>query len=150
MAKGWPAIFDRMLMRVSLITGFVFYSLFTGCSSHMRPQESEVLSKEEATKKALENVSASLERFIEQSKDNKDSVRLISGDLFLKANMSLLEGDYLTASALFKHVASLAPEDAFVQKKYAVSLIRLGDLEQAKVVLEKLYGQTKEEKVYQK
>jgi tetratricopeptide (TPR) repeat protein len=147
MAKGWPAIFDRMLMRVSLITGLIFYSLITGCSSHIKPKDSEVLSKEEATKKALENVSASLERFIEQSKDNKDSVRLISGDLFLKANMSLLEGDYLTASALFKHVASLEPEDAFVQKKYAVSLIRLGDLEQAKVVLEKLYGQTKEEKV---
>jgi len=48
---------------------------------------------------------------------------------------------------LFKYVADLAPEDAFVQKKYAISLIRVGNLEESQVVLEKLYQTGKEEKV---
>src|SRR5690606_38673644 len=52
-----------------------------------------------------------------------------------------------TASVLFKHLVTLVPDDEFIQKKYAVSLIRVGDLEGSKQVLEKIYHAGKEEKV---
>jgi tetratricopeptide (TPR) repeat protein len=41
----------------------------------------------------------------------------------------------------------LVPEDDFVQKKYAVTLIRTGDLETAQTVLENLFERSKDEKV---
>jgi len=84
---------------------------------------------------------------VSQARNNPESINYLASDLFLKANMSLLEGDYATASVLFTHVSGLAPEDAFVQKKYAVSLIRVGNLEESQLVLEKLYAKEKEEKV---
>lgn len=82
-----------------------------------------------------------------KAKGNQSSTNYLSTDLFLKGNMSLLEGDYATATVLFKHLVALVPEDAFVQKKYAISLIRTGDLETSKEVLEKLYSSSKDEKV---
>ena len=134
-------------MKVTLVHGLIFYTLLTGCSSLQKSDSQKFVSQKEALKNSLEDASANLERYIAQNKDDKDSVNFISGDLFLKANMALLEGDYLTASALFKHLAQLVPQDSFIQKKYAISLIRLGDLEESKLVLEKLYAESAEEKV---
>jgi tetratricopeptide (TPR) repeat protein len=109
--------------------------------------DSSLEQSEASQKEALAQASHRIEQVIGQAKNNPDSLNYISGDLFLKGNMSLLEGDYATAASLFKYVAELAPNDAFVQKKYAISLIRLGDLEEARVVLEELYKSTGEEKV---
>ncbi len=134
-------------MKVSLISSFVFYLFLTGCASRPAKETQNIAINQQELKKSLENVSSNLEKYILESKGDKGTLSLIGGDLFLKANMSLLDGDYLTASALFKHVAQIAPEDGFIQKKYAISLIRLGDLEEAKVVLERLYDLQKEEKV---
>lgn len=108
----------------------------------LTPEQVERLNKE-----ALSIASKRLEQMVSQAKNNPNSINYLASDLFLKANMSLLEGDYVTASVLFKYVVDLAPEDEFVQKKYAISLIRMGDLEQAQIVLENLYKTSKEEKV---
>ncbi len=102
---------------------------------------------EQMNVEALELASKKLTGMVEAAKKNPNATLFLSTDLFLKANMSLLEGDFLTASVLFKHVADLVPEDSFVQKKYAISLIRMNDLETSEVVLEKLYKNTKDEKV---
>jgi tetratricopeptide (TPR) repeat protein len=102
---------------------------------------------EELNKGALSLASDRLGQMVLQAKGNEGSIRFLSGDLFLKANMSLLEGDYLTASVLLKHLNELVPNDETVQKKYAISLIRMNDLESASVVLEKLYKTGKDSKV---
>jgi tetratricopeptide (TPR) repeat protein len=52
----------------------------------------------------------------------------------------------VTASVLFKHLTFLVPDDEFVMKKYAVSLIRVGDLESAEAVLKSLYEKKYDEK----
>ena len=137
-------------MRALIVFGGIL-QLLASCSflpgrsdklAEASPDQSEAVNKE-----ALALASHRIEQVIGQAKNNPDSLNFISGDLFLKANMSLLEGDYATAASLFKYVSELAPNDVFVQKKYAISLIRLGDLEEARVVLEKLYKSTSEEKV---
>lgn len=102
---------------------------------------------ERLNKEALVLASHRIELMVSEAKNQPESINYLASDLFLKANMSLLEGDYATASVLFKHVADLVPEDAFVQKKYAVSLIRVGNLEESQSVLEKLYAKESEEKV---
>jgi tetratricopeptide (TPR) repeat protein len=127
------------------------FQMLTGCSNiptrkvelaDLDPEQLDRLNRE-----ALVLASERLEKMIENAKGNPQSSHYLASDLFLKANMSLIEGDYTTASVLFKYVTDLAPEDSYVQKKYAISLIRMGALEESKVVLSKLYQSHKEEKV---
>lgn len=102
---------------------------------------------EELNRDALVIASKRLEEMVIQAKANQSTVNYLATDLFLKGNMSLLEGDYETASVLFKHLVTLVPDDEFLQKKFAIALIRTGDLESSMVVLEKLYSKSKDEKV---
>jgi len=67
-----------------------------------------------------------------------DKVKYLASDLYLKASAAQMEGDYQTANLIFTHLADLVPEAEFVMKKYAVSLIRTGDLEKAQEILDKL------------
>lgn len=138
-------------MRSLLIPSLLFLHVLAGCSHHSSRREKvaalNLEQLEDQNKEALAIASHRLAEMVVKAKGNPESVQYLSSDLFLKANMSLLEGDYVTAAALFKFVADLNPNDAFVHKKYAISLIRMGDLEEAKVVLENLYKNGKEEKV---
>jgi tetratricopeptide (TPR) repeat protein len=102
---------------------------------------------EQLNKEALLVASKRLEEMVIQAKSSESTLNYLATDLFLKGNMSLLEGDYATAAVLFKHLVTLVPDDEFLQRKYAITLIREGDLENAVGVLEKLYKNTKDERV---
>lgn len=94
-------------------------------------------------KEALELASQRLEKLVvEAKKQGQESVTYLSTSLFLKGNSSLMEGDYVTGAVLFKHLSQLT-DDPFVHKKYAVALIRLGEMEEARTVLQKLHDQMK-------
>lgn len=127
--------------------------LFSSCAliKNEKPRtEMSDLSEEQIeqmNRDALSIASKRLEEMVIQAKANQSTVNYLATDLFLKGNMSLLEGDYATAAVLFKHLVTLVPEDQFLQKKYAISLIRVGDLNESKLVLEKLYQKSKDEKV---
>ena len=108
----------------------------------LTPEQMERLNKD-----ALTIASGRLEQMVAQAKTNQQATNYLASDLFLKANMSLLEGDHTTAAVLFKYVSELAPTDEFIQKKYAISLIRIGSLEESQIVLEKIYKNSGEEKV---
>jgi tetratricopeptide (TPR) repeat protein len=88
-----------------------------------------------------------LERSVHQAASQPHLKNFVATDLFLKANMALIENDYFTASALFGLLVQLEPEDQFVLKKLAIAHIRAGNLEESKAVLEKLYKGTNDEKV---
>lgn len=135
-----------------IIPGLLFSFILTGCAhqpTQNQPQVSDFTPEqlEQLNREALVLASKRLEEMVIQARTNQSTLNYLSGDLFLKGNMSLLEGDYATAAVLFKHLSMLVPEDTFVQKKYAISLIREGDLETAVGVLEKLYATSKDEKV---
>jgi tetratricopeptide (TPR) repeat protein len=133
----------------SLLLGF----LLVGCAHQPNPPRRPEISDyspeqiDRLNREALVVASKRLEEMVIQAKSSQSSINYLATDLFLKGNMSLLEGDYETASVLFKHLVNLVPEDHFVQKKYAITLIRTGDLEGSVAVLEKLYASGKEEKV---
>lgn len=110
--------------------------------SHFTPEQVEELNRED-----LKLASKRLEEMVIQAKANQSTVNYLATDLFLKGNMSLLEGDFATAAVLFKHLVTLVPDDVFLQKKYAISLIREGDLATSMTVLEKLYHAGSDEKV---
>lgn len=140
---------------LATLSQFAFLGFLSVSCAVMAPQKKIELADltpeqvEHLNRESLALASAKLEQMVAQanSSSNKSAVNFLATDLFLKANLSLLEGDFLTASVLFKHVADLAPQDDFVQKKYAISLIRVGDLETSQTVLEKIYARSNDEKV---
>ncbi len=135
-----------------ILFSVVFGIFITGCA-HQKPVTTNDLSQftpeqiEQLNKEALLIASKRLEEMVIQAKSSESTLNYLATDLFLKGNMSLLEGDYATAAVLFKHLVTLVPDDEFVQRKYAITLIREGDLENAVGVLEKLYKNTKDERV---
>lgn len=141
-------------MKVASRLSLALLSLAVLVSCAHKPQEKTLTMAdftpeqvEQMNREALLIASNRLEQMVIQAKANQSTVNYLATDLFLKGNMSLLEGDFATASVLFKHLVMLVPDDQFVQKKYAIALIRDGNLESAVGVLEKLYGVSKDEKV---
>ncbi len=137
-------------MRSLLIPSLLILQIIAGCSHVSHSEKYAEQTQEDIdnqNREALAIASNRLGEMVAKAQGNPQSAQYLSSDLFLKANMSLLEGDYVTAAALFKYVADLNPSDSFVHKKYAISLIRMGNLEDAKIVLENLYQAGHEEKV---
>lgn len=60
----------------------------------------------------------------------------LATDLFIKANDASMRGDVQTAARIFKYAIELQPNDEFLKKKYAIELIRAGDLKEAEKSLE--------------
>lgn len=136
------------VLRFGLVC-FLLLSLFTACSHHSENSSGVKLTEaqeDEMNREALAIASERLERMVIEARKSEASTQFLSTDLFLKANMSLMEGDFVTAAVLFKHLSMLVPDDEFVMKKHAVSLIRVGDLEGAEVVLRNLYKKNQDEK----
>jgi tetratricopeptide (TPR) repeat protein len=140
-------------MFMSLLRVLLLFSLslplFTACS-HLSENSTGIklteAQEDQLNREALAIASERLERMVLEAKKSASATTYLSTDLFLKANMSLMEGDFVTAAVLFKHLSVLVPDDQFVQKKYAVSLIRVGDLEGSEVVLKSLYARHHDEK----
>lgn len=141
-------------MNFQLLLSLILSALIVGCSHIKQSENSQVtidmLTPEEVedlNRQALDLASQKLQMFVEKAKATPETRMFLATDLFLKANMSLMQGDFTTANVLFSFLSELVPEDDFVQKKYAVSLIRTGDLDQAEVVLQKLFERSRDEKV---
>lgn len=100
-------------------------------------EEKEV---EEGKKATFERVSKKLHKLIEEAKKSgKSAVDYLASDLYLKASDASLRGDSRTACFLYKHTLKLNPNDGFLKKKYAIELIRTGDLIKAEKILYQLF-----------
>jgi len=145
--KGIEVISPRNSMKAkSFLTLFTLFSLVS-CAHRTSPVVLSSDQTEKLNREALTLASSRLATMVGQAKNNPEIKNYLASDLFLKANMSLLRGDYTTSSELFKHLYHLVPEDTYVQKKYSISLIRGGELSIAEKVLEGLWEKEKEERV---
>lgn len=90
---------------------------------------------------ASEKVIASqMEQLIKEAKaKGEKAVEFLASDLFIKASDAGLRGDSKSAAFILKYVYDLNPSDNYVAKKYAVELIRSGQLNEANIILEKLH-----------
>lgn len=106
--------------------------------AQMTPEEVNKVNEE-----AAKRVSARLKELASAAKKaGPEKVRFLASDMYLKASAALMEGDYYTANIIFQQLIELVPEDDFVKQKYAVSLIRTGDLEDSKVLLAELFNKS--------
>jgi tetratricopeptide (TPR) repeat protein len=98
----------------------------------------------EHNKQTLEKVSQKLKDLsIAAKASGPDKIKYLASDLYLKASAALMEGDYQTANLIFHHLMDLVPNDEYVQKKYAVSLIRTGELEKSQDLLVSIFENSK-------
>lgn len=139
-----------MLFRTYLLALSTLIVL-TGCSS--APKEKQTVSDEhlsqdqikQLNEQAMDRVSKRLEELsIAAKASGPDKVRFLASDMYLKASAALMEGDYQTANLIFKHLLTLAPQDDFIKQKYAISLIRTGELDQAQVLLDGIFQNSKQ------
>jgi tetratricopeptide (TPR) repeat protein len=89
----------------------------------------------------LEKVKAKLLVLVDAAKKsaNPYSVNYLSSDLYLKASAASAGGDFSTANILYSTLLELTDDD-YVKTKYAVSLIRAGDLSTAEQLLHAIYS----------
>ena len=95
-------------------------------------------------KQTMSKVSGRLKELsIAAKASGPDKVRYLASDLYLKASAAQMEGDYQTANLIYTHLVELVPDDSFVKKKYAVSLIRTGELDKSQEILVSLFNKSK-------
>ncbi len=102
-------------------------------------ENDENLNEKEQQEKlveAFEILDKRMKKMVATAKEGgAEAIEFLASDLFLKANDSSMRGDSHTAAYLYKQLLELKPKDYYVRKKYAVELIRLGSLIEAKLVL---------------
>lgn len=134
---------------ISLIT---IASLFLSCTHHNRKDNvAEVKAGLDSKQLASrEEVTKNLDKLVESAKtQGPGTIDFLASDFYLKASSSQSYGDYQTASLLYSYILKLKPDEQFVKNKYAISLIRTGELESAQTILQELFvsGQKKDERI---
>ncbi len=126
--------------------------LMVSCATNVNSSKGRTTSGKQLTQQevkalndqAIEKVSEKLKELTIAAKaSGQDKINYLSSDMFLKANSAQMEGDYQTANLIYSHLVTLVPKDNFVKKKYAVSLIRTGDLDQSEKLLEEVFKDSK-------
>lgn len=133
-------------------------SLFCFACSTLSPQKKSLPNEDEqqeassdiSEQKAYELAQEKLEAITNEAlKAGPEAVTYLSSDLFVKASDASNNGDAQTAVFLFKYLMKLKPKDLFLKKKYAIELIRIGQLKDAEVLLAEIFkaGKEKEEAI---
>jgi outer membrane protein assembly factor BamD (BamD/ComL family) len=153
---GWlnVEILGRIVMMRALVSTCFLSLLITlvGCASNPGNKKAEVADSkhltpeqiQELNQQTMQKVSDRLKELsIAAKASGEDKVTYLASDMYLKASAALMEGDYHTANLIFERLVELVPKDTFVKRKYAVSLIRTGELDKSKVLLTELFEGSK-------
>ncbi|MCK5073361.1 MAG: tetratricopeptide repeat protein [Bacteriovoracaceae bacterium] len=131
--------------------------LLSSCST-TPSRKSEVTSVDKSQKKrplrgdereqflqSLEVAEEKLKKLSDQiiKRNDKDEIRFYASDLYLKATDASMRGDSYTAAILYKYVMKLSGGENYVKRKYAVELIRIGELKSALPILDGIYKDSK-------
>ncbi|PIK13912.1 tetratricopeptide repeat protein [Halobacteriovorax sp. JY17] len=78
---------------------------------------------------------------------NKTRLSFFADEIYMKGSDASLRGDSESAALFFEYVLKVKKNDEYVEKRYAVELIRLNKLAEAKKILSSLYKSEESEKV---
>ncbi|MCY4524917.1 MAG: tetratricopeptide repeat protein, partial [Halobacteriovoraceae bacterium] len=125
-----------------LLTVFLaFSSCATLKSIYMAKDEDQ--AGEIKRKTALDTVKKKLDALVLEAKDTgKYAIDYLASDLYIKANDASVLGDIKTAMFLYEYILKLKDDD-FIRKKYAIELIKSGELAKSEQILAKLYKKNK-------
>ncbi len=131
----------RMIKRLKLFCLLICVAA-TSCSTVKKTEkeinpEINVSNVDSFTKKFIDNAPSELKKIsIVKDPSKKELDNYIATDLYMKASIAQMDGDFETSLALFKKAIEIQPENIFMRKRFVVSLIRLGKLKEAKQHLE--------------
>lgn len=95
---------------------------------------------EKAQEASLQKTRKLLDELVDQAKAKGDrAVEFLSNDLYIKAVDASMRGDSQTAAFLFEYLLKLNPTDDYIKRKYALELIRVGQLRESLEFLEVLF-----------
>jgi tetratricopeptide (TPR) repeat protein len=132
----------------------ILTTLLMGCASQgvkdptqMSVSEARQLTPEQlrkANEDAMSRVSDQLGQLVDIAKKSSPEKQVfLANDMYLKASAAMMEGDYFTANIILEQLIKLDPKEDYLKRKYAVSLIRTGELEKSKSYLEEIYTNSK-------
>lgn len=128
-------------MKQAILFSLILTALMS-CSSMKKSVKTEP-SNEEVTEVKVENMddaAKEMDKLTDKAlASSKETQEFLATDLYIKANDASLRGDAATAAFLFKYVYKLNPKDIYLKKKYAIELIRVGQLEESKSLLEEVF-----------
>ena len=85
-----------------------------------------------------------LQKIVSQAKEKGGKApEYLASDLYLKASNASIHGELQTSVTLMKYVVELMPDETYLKRKYAVDLIRLGELKEAEQQLLSVYHEDK-------
>lgn len=101
-------------------------------------KEKIVINEEHQVEQAKEQLKSLVQ---EAHKMGEEAISYLSDDLFVKATDASLREDSELAAFLFSFVHELKPNDYYIMRQYAIELLKLGQFEKAKNLLELSYTQ---------
>lgn len=123
-------------MKRSLITIIPVLSILVSCAHQLAPTKDikvtrfdpyqELKLKGDYTLQQVENAKAS----------GPKAMQFLSSELYFKAMDASLRGEIATAVHFYKFAYELNPSDDYLVKKYAVELIKAGEIESVQTLLE--------------
>lgn len=131
------------------VTGYLFLVFLLcsalGCAHNKKAAKAKSNTQGNSEALRSQKASAYLDQMVKDAKSSGKKAQVFFGnELYLKASAASMEGDHATANIIFDALLKLEPKDNFLRKKYAVSLIRSGDLEKSKQLLQGIFADSKE------
>jgi tetratricopeptide (TPR) repeat protein len=124
---------------------FSFLVALASCASVSSSKKTEQVHKLKVSKNNIEFTEGmTIESYLEKSlsaidPNDKAALNHLADDFYFKGSDASLRGNSLEAATFFQYVLKIRENDTYVLKRYAVELIRLNKLADAKVILKKLY-----------
>ena len=126
-----------------LLTLFLFASCSLFEKKGLIGSDKTKEQKEDAADIALAAVKRKLDALTAEARKSGDyAIDYLASDLYIKANDASIKGDSQTAAFLYEYVIKLRSDD-FIEKKYAIELVKAGNLDRAEKVLAKLFKKNK-------
>ena len=119
------------MFKLSLLA--LLLSLFCSCSSIM--PKSDPIAVEDSEFTGDKDLASKILKV-----EGEGERTYLASELYLKGSDASLRGDADLASYYFQHLVKLLPEDNYLKKRYAIELIRTGDLKQAETYLKQIFS----------
>ncbi len=132
-------------MRHSLVLYLV--AIMTWSCAHSETHQDATKVVDFNPKKTLKIEGEYTQEMVEKAKENgAEASTYLASELYIKAMDASMRGQATTALFFLKFAQDLVPSDSYLAKKYAIELIKTGDLEGALVFLEKQVGSKSSQK----
>ena len=118
--------------------------VFVSCAHGPRTKKVPVAEKKQANSQdaiqqevdTYAKLTIKLKKLMSKAKEaGPESVQFLGSDIYLKASAASMQGDSQTAGFLFENLVKLYPEDEYIKTRFAVEMVRQGQLAKAKTIL---------------